>query len=364
MPGTAKAPSVAVRRRLSSASLHTRRGQTSPPTPAWCVGSSPPPALAMTVRRSNSLSMNPCHQLSCNRLQAKRGRKEEKRVAFSPRNWPGFDFLPFVLTFHTTLESVLFTPSAESGILARRRRRRSRSPPGLAMAEDLVKKAERSVFMVRQAFSEQAYDGRFREVETPTTPTTPTGKIYIGGFIGSAFCFHKDGYLVTCEHVRLDMHNHSCRDKKGLPTEHSKPPAFVVVCPYEGGGAELDWRRSWRAEFVAHTREPLNRPSIPEPRLPPNMILSDDTDLAILRLVEPVAPACALAIPKPLRFSKKAPQQEGPRQRFSRKCWTRCTSAGCWATRVQVAPRYTKVAPRSALPPPSPWFLQTWMAMR
>ena len=232
------------------------------------------------------------------------------------------------------------------------------------MAEDLVKKAERSVFMVRQAFSEQAYDGRFREVETPTTPTTPTGKIYIGGFIGSAFCFHKDGYLVTCEHVRLDMHNHSCRDKKGLPTEHSKPPAFVVVCPYEGGGAELDWRRSWRAEFVAHTREPLNRPSIPEPRLPPNMILSDDTDLAILRLVEPVAPAWALAIPKPLRFSKKAPQQEGPRQRFSRKCWTRCTSAGCWATRVQVAPRYTKVAPRSALPPPSPWFLQTWMAMR
>ena len=44
---------------------------------------------------------------------------------------------------------------------------------------------------------------------------TPTGKIYIGGFFGSAFCFHNDGYLVTCEHVRQDMHNQSCLKEGG-----------------------------------------------------------------------------------------------------------------------------------------------------
>ena len=77
------------------------------------------------------------------------------------------------------------------------------------MDEGLVGKAERSVSSGRQAFSEQAYDGHFQEVQTPT------GKIYIGGFFGSAFCFHNDGYLVTCEHVRQDMHNQSCLKEGG-----------------------------------------------------------------------------------------------------------------------------------------------------
>jgi hypothetical protein len=163
------------------------------------------------------------------------------------------------------------------------------------MDEDLVVQAMRSVFSVRQAFSEQAHDGRFEEVKTSK------GTIYIGGPWGSAFCFHEYGYLVTCEHVRQGTR----------AWVNGKRPLFAVVCPYEGNGAELNWKHSWRAEFVAHTGiEDLKyRNSVEEdPPLPPGMILPDKIDLAILRLVEPVAGAgTPLDKPLPLPFSSKAP---------------------------------------------------------
>ena len=168
--------------------------------------------------------------------------------------------------------------------------------------------AMRSVFSVRQAFSEQALNGSRKEVDTPT------GKIYVGGYFGSAFCFHEDGFgkgnglLVTCEHVRQDTHKWSGTHK----------PAFVVACPYEGGagGAELDWQHSWRAEFVAHTGivDAAYQTLAPEdPPLHPNMILLDKIDLAILRLVAPVM-ATPLAKPRPLRFSRNLPAAR-------QECW-------------------------------------------
>ena len=173
------------------------------------------------------------------------------------------------------------------------------------MDEDLVVKAMRSVFSVRQAFSEQALNGCRQEVQTPK------GKIYVGGYSGSAFCFNEDGLLVTCEHVRQDMHKESYLTEEGLPTVHSKPPAYVVVCPYEGGGAELNWQHSWRAEFVAHTGiEEAQGVQYQNPVLEQlavaGRILPDKIDLAILRLVEPVT-ATPLDKPTPLRFSSKAP---------------------------------------------------------
>ena len=168
--------------------------------------------------------------------------------------------------------------------------------------------AMRSVFSVRQAFNEQALNGLRQEVETPT------GKIYVGGYFGSAFCFHEDGLgmgnglLVTCEHVRQDT----------LKTAGTHTPAFVVVCPYEGGagGAELNWQHSWRAEFVAHTGivDAAYQTLAPEdPPLHPNMILLDKIDLAILRLVAPVM-ATPLAKPRPLRFSRNLPAAR-------QECW-------------------------------------------
>ena len=92
-----------------------------------------------------------------------------------------------------------------------------------------------------------------------------------------------------------------------VKTELSKPPAFVVVCPYEGGGAELNWKHSWRAEFVAHTGigDPKYQNPVLEELAVASRVLPDKIDLAILRLVEPVAPATALAKPLPLRFSRK-----------------------------------------------------------
>ena len=161
--------------------------------------------------------------------------------------------------------------------------------------------AMRSVFSVRQAFNEQALNGLRQEVETPT------GKIYVGGYFGSAFCFHEDGLgmgnglLVTCEHVRQDT----------LKTAGTHTPAFVVVCPYEGGagGAELNWQHSWRAEFVAHT----GIVDAAYQTLAPNMILLDKIDLAILRLVAPVM-AMPLAKPRPLRFSRNLPAAR-------QECW-------------------------------------------
>ena len=117
------------------------------------------------------------------------------------------------------------------------------APVPAPLEEDPVVRAMRSVCTVRLAFSEQASDGSLQEVQTPTGP------IYIGGLWGSAFCFHEDGYLVTCEHVRQKTHGWSNMVKSAL----SKPRPFVVVCPYEGDGAELNWKHSWRAEFVAHT---------------------------------------------------------------------------------------------------------------
>ena len=193
------------------------------------------------------------------------------------------------------------------------RRRRPRVAPHrgahLAMDEDLVVKAMRSVFSVRQAFSEQASIGNpLQEVDTPA------GKIYIGGPYGSAFCFHEDGYLVTCEHVRQDTHLWSNRVKHGsvmVKSALSKPPAFVVVCPYEGGGAELNWQHSWRAEFVAHTGIEESQgvhyqnPVLEELAVA-GRVLPDKIDLAILRLVAPVT-ATPLDKPRPLPFSRKAP---------------------------------------------------------
>ena len=181
------------------------------------------------------------------------------------------------------------------------------------MDANLVEQAMRSVFSLRVAFNEQSfYKGGLparQEVETPA------GKIYISGDYGSAFCFHEKGFLLTCEHVRQGTHK---------PDGGGHTPAFVVVCPYEGGGAELDWRHSWRAEFVAYTGhwnphhpgkppphpppDPLPPPPVPEnPPLPPGMILLDDKlDLAILRLVAPVA-GTPLAKPPPLCFSRNVP---------------------------------------------------------
>ena len=180
------------------------------------------------------------------------------------------------------------------------------------MDEDLVGKAERSVFSVRQTFHEQDINGSLQEVQTPT------GKIYVGGPWGSAFCFHEAGdesYLITCEHVRQDTHLWSNRAKKNLASGRevlvkstlSKPPAFVVVCPYEGDGAKLNWQHSWRAEFVAHTgiEDPTYQNPVLEELAVAGRILPDKTDLAILRLVAPVAPATAPAKPQPLRFSGK-----------------------------------------------------------
>ena len=173
------------------------------------------------------------------------------------------------------------------------------------MDEDLVVQAMRCVFSVRQAFSEQAfYTGDLparQEVETLT------GKIYVGGFHGSAFCFHEDGLLITCEHVRQDTHKPSAGHN----------PAFVVVCPYEGGGAELDWQHSWRAEFVAHTGNPdpaYQSLVLEEPPLPPGMILPDKIDLAILRLVAPLAATPLAKPPPPLRLGRNDPE---PMQ----ECW-------------------------------------------
>ena len=184
------------------------------------------------------------------------------------------------------------------------------------MDEDFVVQAMRSVFSVRQAFNEQAQPDRTQHQEVET----PTGKIYVGGSYGSAFCFHEDGLLVTCEHVRQDTHKWSNRSRRDdgriVNTPHSKSPAFVVVCPYEGGDAELNWQHSWRAEFVAHTgiEDPNYQNLVPEvPPLPPGMILPDKIDLAILRLVEPVA-ATPLAKPPPLRFSRIAPVAK-------QECW-------------------------------------------
>ena len=172
------------------------------------------------------------------------------------------------------------------------------------MDEDLVVQAMRSVFSVRQAFSEQLFNREGLPVRQDVE--TPTGKIYVGGYYGSAFCFNEDGLLVTCEHVRQDTHKQN----------GGHEPAFVVVCPYRGGGAELDWQHSWRAEFVAHTgiEDPNYQNLVPEvPPLPPGMILPDKIDLAILRLVEPVA-ATPLAKPPPLRFSRIAPVAK-------QECW-------------------------------------------
>ena len=181
------------------------------------------------------------------------------------------------------------------------------------MDANLVEQAMRSVFSLRVAFNEQSfYKGGLparQEVETPA------GKIYISGDYGSAFCFHEKGFLLTCEHVRQGTHK---------PDGGGHTPAFVVVCPYEGGGAELDWRHSWRAEFVAHTGhwnphhphpppphpppDPPPPPPVSEkPPLPPSMILLDnEVDLAILRLVAPVA-GTPLAKPPPLCFSRNVP---------------------------------------------------------
>ena len=180
------------------------------------------------------------------------------------------------------------------------------------MDEDFVVQAMRSVFSVRQAFNEQAQPDRTQHQEVET----PTGKIYVGGSYGSAFYFHEDGLLVTCEHVRQDTHKWSNRSRRDdgriVNTPHSKSPAFVVVCPYEGGDAELNWQHSWRAEFVAHTGiEDLNyqNPVLEEPSLLPGMTLPDKIDLAILRLVEPVAGMLLAEVngPWPLRFSRIAP---------------------------------------------------------
>ena len=169
------------------------------------------------------------------------------------------------------------------------------------MGKDLIVQAMRSVFSVRVAFSEQAVNGGLQEVETST------GKMYVGGDWGSAFCFHEDGLLLTCEHVRRGTHKWSNLER-GVRTPHSKRPSFVVVCPYEGGDAVLDWRNSWRAEFVAHTGhwDPTENSHPEEPPLPPGMILLDPTDLAILRLVEPVV-GTPLVKPPPLRFSRNGP---------------------------------------------------------
>ena len=180
------------------------------------------------------------------------------------------------------------------------------------MDEDLVGKAERSVFSVRQAFYKQANDGSLQEVQTPK------GTIYIGGPWGSAFYFHEDGYLVTCEHVRQDTHLWSNRVQHGsvmVKSALSKPPAFVVVCPYEGGGAELNWQHSWRAEFVAHTgiEDPKYQNPVLEELAVAGRVLPDKIDLAILRLVAPVA-GTPLDKPPPLPFSTKDPV---PRQ----ECW-------------------------------------------
>jgi hypothetical protein len=185
------------------------------------------------------------------------------------------------------------------------------------MDEDLVVTAMRSVFSVRQAFSEQAFTSslqpRLQEVETPT------GRIYIGGYWGSAFCFHEDGYLVTCEHVRQDTHKLLEPHEDGSPQKRIRPD-FVVVCPYEGGGAELDWRHSWRAKFVAHTGIEKNLQEVhyqnlvkEDPPLQDDMILPDKIDLAILHLVEPVAGA-PLTKPHALPFSRKAPVA-------TQECW-------------------------------------------
>ena len=101
------------------------------------------------------------------------------------------------------------------------------------MDEDLVVMAMRSVFSVRQALSEQALNGSRQEVQTPK------GKIYVGGYSGSAFCFNKeDGLLVTCEHVRQDMHKESYLTEEGLPTELSRQPAFVVVWNHSTKGRD------------------------------------------------------------------------------------------------------------------------------
>ena len=172
------------------------------------------------------------------------------------------------------------------------------------MDEDLVVKAMRSVFSVRQAFSEQAFNNKrqpmLREVKTPT------GAIYIGGYWGSAFSFHENGYLVTCEHVRQDTHKPFYAKRPSM-----QKPAFVVVCPYEGGGAELNWQHSWRAEFVAHTGieeaqgVEYQKPVLEELSVA-GRVLPDEIDLAILRLVAPVADT-TLAKPPPLQFSRKAP---------------------------------------------------------
>jgi len=187
------------------------------------------------------------------------------------------------------------------------------APVPAPLEEDPVDRAMRSVFSVRLAFSEQASDGSLQKVQTPTGP------IYIGGRRGSAFCFHEDGYLVTCEHVRQDTHLWSNRVKRGgvmVKSALSKPPAFVVVCPYEGGGAELNWQHSWRAEFVAHTDiddRTYQNPVLEELTVA-GRVLPDKIDLAILRLVAPVA-GTPLAKPPPLRFSpRKAPA-------VGQECW-------------------------------------------
>ena len=211
----------------------------------------------------------------------------------------------------------------------------------VAMDEDLVVKAMHSVFSVRQAFSEQSFNNKrqpmLQEVKTPT------GAIYIGGPYGSAFCFHEDGYLVTCEHVRQDTH------KQIL----GKRPAFAVVCPYEGDGAELNWKHSWRAEFVAHTGieeaqgVQYQNPVLEELAVAGRVLPDSKIDLAILRLVAPVA-GTPLDKPPPLPFSTWTPRS---RQAWAwRECSARSAAPGClsvsFVLRASTGARYAAgVAP-------------------
>ena len=93
--------------------------------------------------------------------------------------------------------------------------------------------------------------------------------------------FAVPGQLVlTCEHVRRAAR----REQQGTPG------SVLVICPHDGGGENLDWRRAWEVDVLAYTDAPWVGRTVAEPTDSPavavvdNDVSSRNADVAALRV--------------------------------------------------------------------------------
>ena len=119
---------------------------------------------------------------------------------------------------------------------------------------------------------------------------------------GSGFLIDERGLVFTCEHVRSDIQRHI-----DLACAAGHAGGRILVAPYAGDGAAIDWQTAWACETLARTHDwnqtnqpPYRVPAAPDPRVdaisdPSLSIAERYADAAVLLATNHVASGAPFA---------------------------------------------------------------------